>query len=138
MKNLFLLIVFLFSAVSYSQMAYPQTLIFKTKVVSMSYIDKNGKEQYQNGASTRGEFKFVFGKASTMEASPILDIYGDSAQKGYFAFVKRYDNRQVGNKIYEHNLFFSTELNKGVHIYLTFDKSAIIIVYDGKMIEYTN
>lgn len=137
MKKLFFLIFFLlFNVISYSQIAYPQTLTFKKKIVSVTYIDNNGLEQYQSGTPIIGEYKFDFGKATTVKASPILDIYGDVNQKGYFAFVERYNNKQIGSKIYEHNLFFSTEIEKGLYIYLAFDKSSIILVYDDKIIEY--
>lgn len=138
MKRIFFSILFLLiSIISYSQITYPQTLLFSKKHTYISYIDNNGQKQNKKMSTTEGNFKLVFGRATKTEWSPLLEIYGDSDQEGYFAFSKRYDNRQMGDKIYENNLFFSTQTNKGVVVLLAFDKSEIVLLYDDKVIQYS-
>ena len=112
-------------------------IITKTIRKYDSYIDNNGQKQNKKMSTTEGNFKLVFGRATKTEWSPLLEIYGDSDQEGYFAFSKRYDNRQMGDKIYENNLFFSTQTNKGVVVLLAFDKSEIVLLYDDKVIQYS-
>lgn len=136
MKNFILLVIFLIATKSFCQIDYPQKLTFYKKDVSAPYINQYGKTSYQNISYGSGVYEFSFSRATEVKNSPILDIYGDTDEKGYYAFISTLDNFKMGEKVYEGNIFYSTSLETGVNIYLAFDKSSLIIVTKKKVIRY--
>lgn len=136
MKKILIIAFFLISLKSISQISYPQNFTFHTRDESASYIDQNGNKKYENISNTKGNYEIHITKATEVKNSPIIEIYGDNNQKGYYVFVSSLDNIKMNGKLFEGNHFFSTELNAGVNIYLSFDKSSIIISTKNKVIRY--
>lgn len=136
MKKIIILTIFLFSIKSFCQITYPQKLKFYLRDESASYIDQNGKKQYQEISKLAGLFEISLSKAAEVKNSPIVEIYGDPNEKGYYANIATLDNIKLGEKLYEGNLFYSTALKTGVNIYLAFDKSNLIIMSKNKVVRY--
>ncbi len=136
MKKCLIIAFFLISLKSICQISYPQNLTFHTRDESASYIDQNGNKKYERISITKGNYEIEITKAIKVKDSPIIEIYGDNYQKGYYVFVSTLDNLKMNGKLYEGNYFFSTELNAGVNIHLSFDKSSMIISTKNKVIWY--
>ncbi len=136
MKNYFYLAFFLVSIQSFCQISYPQNLTFHTRDESASYIDQSGNKKYEEISNKKGNYQVEIIKAAEVKNSPIIEIYGDSNQKGYYVFVSTLNNIKMNGKLYEGSHFFSTGLNTGVNIYLSFDKSSLIIEFKNKIIWY--
>ena len=117
---------------------HSQEYSFNRKLVSVKYVDSKGNKKQSMISKTDNSYKINFEKAAEARNSPIISIYNDNDEKGYYAFSKKFDNTEIGGYLYECNLFFSTERNDGVTIYFAFDKSHFIIVYQDKIIEYFN
>lgn len=133
MKKVTLLFLILISFATYSQ-----EYTFNRKLVSVKYTDSKGNKKQSTLSKTDGSYRITFEKATEQKYSPIIQIYNDNDEKGYYAFSKKYDNTEIGGHLYECNLFFSTERNDGVTVYFAFDKSHFIIVYQDKISEYFN
>lgn len=133
MKKVTLLFLILISFATYSQ-----EYTFNRKLVSVKYTDSKGNKKQSTLSKTDGNYRITFEKATEQKYSPIIQIYNDNDEKGYYAFSKKYDNTEIGGHLYECNLFFSTERNDGVTVYFAFDKSHFIIVYQDKISEYFN
>ncbi|WP_374552504.1 hypothetical protein [Flavobacterium sp.] len=136
MKNYFFFTLFLISIQSYCQISYPQNFTFHNRDESVSYIDQNGNKKYERISLKKGNYEIDISKAAEVRFSPIIQIYGDDNQKGYYAFVSTLDNIKMNGKLYEGNHFLSTELETGINIYLSFDKSSLILVFKNKVIWY--
>ncbi len=134
----FTILIILISNIGYSQFDYPQELSFNKKLVSATYKDQNGNQKQSKISTLDGNFKFSIIKAAEQKNSPIIQIFGDNEQKGYYVFVEKLDNVKIGGFLYECNHFFSTNLNTGFNVYLAFDKSHIIFRKGDKIIEYFN
>ena len=133
MKNIFVLFLILISISVYSQ-----EYNFNRKLVSVKYNDSNGNKKQNTISKKDNSYRIVFEKAAEQKNSPIIQIYNDNEEKGYYAFVKKYENTEIGGHLYECNLFFSTERKDGVTIYFAFDKSHFIVIYQDKISEYFN
>ncbi len=136
MKNYFLYAFILFSLHSISQISYPQNITFHTRDESASYQDQNGKIKYEQVSNQKGSYEIQITKAAEVRNSPIIQIYGDNNEKGYYAFSSTFENVKMGEKLFEANLFFSTATNTGVKIYFAYDKSSLIIMSKNKVIRY--
>ena len=99
MKFLTILII-LISNFGYSQFDYPQELSFNKKLVSATYKDLNGNQKQSKISTLDGNFKFSIIKASEIKNSPIIQIFGDNEQKGYYVFVEKLDNAKIGGFFY--------------------------------------
>ncbi|SHH07546.1 hypothetical protein SAMN05444372_11430 [Flavobacterium micromati] len=136
MKIYFFLAFFLISIQCFCQISYPQNLTFHTRDESASYIDQSGNKKYEEISNKKGNYQVEIIKATEVKNSPIIEIYGDSNQKGYYVFVSTLNNIKMNGKLYEGSHFFSTGFNTGVNIYLSFDKSSLIIEFKNKIIWY--
>lgn len=117
---------------------YSQEYSFNRKLVSVKYVDSKGNKKQSTISKTDNSYKISFEKATDPRNSPIISIYNDNDESGYYAFSKKFDNTEIGGYLYECNLFYSTERSDGVTIYFAFDKSHFIIVYQDKIVEYFN
>ena len=118
--------------------AYSQEYNFNRKLLSVKYTDSQGNKKQKTLSKSDNNYKITFEKAAEQKNSPIIQIYNDSEERGYYVFVKKFDNREIGGNLYECSTFFSTERNDGLTIYFAFDKSHFIIMYDDKIQEYFN
>lgn len=133
MQKIIILILFLITISSYSQ-----EYKFNRKLISVKYNDSKGNKKQNTISKTDSLYRITFEKAAEQKNSPIIQIYNDNEEKGYYAFVKKYDNTEIAGHLYECSLFFSTEKDDGVTIYFAFDKSHFIMIYQNKIYEYFN
>lgn len=117
---------------------YSQEYNFNKKLTSKLYTASNGRKQSTVISNTNGNYKIRFSPSSQPQHSPIIDIYGDNEEIGYYAFLQNIGNQEFKGKLYECKIFYSTQREDGTSIYIAFDKSRIVICYQDTIIEYTN
>jgi hypothetical protein len=104
MKNIIVHFLILMSIGVYSEEYY-----FNRKLVSVKYSDSNGNKKQNTISKIDNSYRIVFEKAAEQKNSPIIQIYNDNEEKGYYAFVQKYENPEIGGGteyLYECNLFF--------------------------------
>lgn len=136
MKNYYFFALLLISIQSMCQISYPQNISFHTRDESATYVDQNGNKKREEISNKKGNYEVQITKAAEVKNSPIIEIYGDNNQKGFYVFVSALNNIKMNGKLYEGSHFYSTEFDTGVNIYLSFDKSNLIIELKNKVIWY--
>lgn len=131
-KALLLIFALVFTANSYSQNYY-----FKQKLISIQYTTSKGTTSSKLEKSNYGNYKMSF-EISNLDGKrvPLFTEYNDGADMGYYMLVEQKRSQEVNGKIYEVNSYYSTETEGGVNVYFAIDKSSMIIIKNGRIIEY--
>jgi hypothetical protein len=109
MKNIIVHFLILMSIGVYSEEYY-----FNRKLVSVKYSDSNGNKKQNTISKIDNSYRIVFEKAAEQKNSPIIQIYNDNEEKGYYAFVQKYENPEIGGgrSIYMNVIYFFNRKEK--------------------------
>ena len=127
------ILLFLVSFTSNELMS--QNYYFTKRTESIKYIDSNGKSTSKVIKTNSGNFMLYYEK-SGLDGKDVFTEYINGEEIGYFALVKKYDNKEFKGKIFEQGYYFSTEIQDGVIVANSLNKDRVIILIGDKIIQY--
>lgn len=129
-KKTILLLLFFTSSQIIAQNYY-----YSKRTESVKYIDSNGKNTSKVIKANTGNFKLYYEK-NGLDGKDVFTEYINDEEIGYFALVKKYDNKEFNGKIFQQGYYFSTEIQDGVIVSNTLNKDRVIIFIGNKIIQY--
>lgn len=112
-----------------------QNYYYSKRTESVKYIDSNGKNTSKVIKANTGNFKLYYEK-NGLDGKDLFTEYINDEEIGYFALVKKYDNKEFNGKIYQQGYYFSTEIQDGVIVSNTLNRDRVIIFIGDKIIQY--